>query len=248
MFRSTHAVAVGDVTNIDPPCESWDMTNTEPEPIRLDQSSPAKRRPLPITRKIPLPNPSPIPTSFRLALAERRSTEQFVRIPLNDLATWLYYCASVQSVHSDDPNRQQRFVASFGGLHPAHVVLGDPNGKWSTYLSEEHALGELVVDPDAASQVWNKAMQLFSAPEATLVTLISDRDLVANYYENASGLMLRDAGVLLGHSALVAAGLGLGFRILGSSGSSSLESIVYNLPFRPMATGLAWVGGKEQLT
>ena len=224
------------------------MTNTEPGPIRLDQSSPKKRRPLPITRKTPLPKPSPIRTSFLLALAERRSAEQFVPIPLTDLATWLYYCASVQSVHSDDPNRQQRFVASFGALHPAHVVLGNPNGKWSTYLSNEHALGELAVNRDAASQVWSKAMQLFSAPNATLVALISDRDLVANYYESASGLLLRDAGVLLGHSALVAAALGLGFRILGSSGSPSLESIVCNLPFRPMATGLAWIGGREQLT
>ena len=50
--------------------------------------------------------------------------------------------------------------------------------------------------------------------------------------------MMRDAGVLLGHSALVAAALGLGFRILGSSGSPSSESIVCNLSFRPMATGL----------
>ena len=32
-------------------------------------------------------------------------------------------------------------------------------------------------------------MQLFSAPEATLVALISDRDLVANYYENASAII-----------------------------------------------------------
>ena len=143
----------GDVTSIGPPCGSWDMTNTEPEPTRLDQWPRVERRPLPITRKIPLPKPSPIPTSFLLALAERRSTEQFVPIPLNDLATWLYYCASVQSVHSDDPNRQQRFVASIGALHPAHIILGDSNGKWSTYLSKEHALGGLVVDPDAALQV-----------------------------------------------------------------------------------------------
>ncbi len=94
------------------------MTNTEAEPIRLDESARTKRRPLPVTRKIPLPKPSPIRTSFLLALAERRSAEQFVPIPLNDLATWLYYCASVQSVHSTDPNRQRRFVASFGVTCP----------------------------------------------------------------------------------------------------------------------------------
>ena len=55
--------------------------------------------------------------------------------------------------------------------------------------------------------------------------------------------MLRDGGVLFGHAALVAAALGLGFRILGSTGTPLLERLVRGLPFRPVATGLAWVGG-----
>ena len=224
------------------------MTITDEEAIRLDGSARTKRLPLPVIHKTPLPRPSSIPTSFLLALAERRSAEHFVPIPLGDLATWLYYCASVQSVHSDDPNRQRRFVASIGALHPAHIILGSPNGKWSAYLSEEHALGDLIVDAEAASQVRGKAMQLFGSSEATLVALISDRDLVGNYYANASALMLRDASILLGHAALVAAALGLAFRILGSSGTPSLENVVSNLPFQPMATGLAWIGKREEFT
>jgi hypothetical protein len=60
---------------------------------------------------------------------------------------------------------------------------------------------------------------------------------------NPLSLLLRDAGVLLGHAALVAASLGLGFRILGSTGTPFVECLVSGLPFRPVATGLAWVGG-----
>jgi hypothetical protein len=221
---------------------------TDQEPIRLNGSTSAKRLSLPVVHKTPLPRPSSIPTSFLLALTDRRSAERFVSIPLPDLATWLYYCASVQSVRSEDPNRQRRFVASMGALHPAHIILGSPSGRWSAYLPEEHALGDLVVDAEAASQLRGKAMQLFGTSEATLVALISDRDLVRHYYANASALMLRDASVLLGHAALVAAALGLAFRILGSSGTPSLERIVLDLPFQPMAAGLAWIGKKWEIT
>jgi hypothetical protein len=224
------------------------MTSTDEGPIRLDGSVWKKRCPLPLVHKIPLAKPSPIPTSFLLALAHRRSAEKFSPIPLNDLATWLYYCASIQSVHVGDPNRQRRFVGSFGALHPAHILLGSPDGRWCAYVPEDHALGDVLVDADAASQLRTESMQLFSSTEATLIALISDGDLVANYYENASGLILRDAGVLLGHAALVAAALGLAFRILGSSGTPSLEHVVRNLPFRPVASGLAWIGGIGQLT
>lgn len=224
------------------------MTITDEEPIRLDGSVWSKRIPLPVTRKTALPKPAPIRTSFLLALAERRSAEHFMPIPVSDLATWLYYCASVQSIHSDDPNRQRRFVGSMGALHPAHIILGSPNGQWSAYLSEEHALGDLMVDAEAASQLRARAIQLFGSCEATLVALISDRDLVGSYYANASALILRDASVLLGHAALVAAALGLAFRILGSTGTSSLENVVSNLPFRPMASGLAWIGKAEEFT
>ena len=224
------------------------MANTEEEPTRLAKPGRTKRRPLPVVRKIALPEPFPLATSFILALAERRSAERFAPINLSDLATWLYYCSSVQSVHSDDRNRQQRFVGSFGALHPAHILLGNPDGKWFTYVSDEHVLGELIVDAEVAFELRDKAEQLFAAPEATLVSLISDTELAANYYEKASGLILRDAGVLLGHAALVAAALGIGFRILGSTGGTLLEKIVCDLPFRAMASGLAWIGGRKYVT
>jgi hypothetical protein len=218
------------------------MANIEEEPIRRANSGCVKRHRLPIVGRITLPGPRPIATSFILSLARRRSGEEFVGIDLGDLATWLYYCSSVQSVHSDDPNRQQRFVASFGALHPAHILLGDPSGKWFTYISDEHALGEVAVQTEDGLQIRNMALQLFRAPEATLVALLSDLDLAANYYENVSCLILRDAGVLLGHGALVAAALGISFRVLGLAGNGQ---IVRGLPFRTVASGLAWIGGRQ---
>jgi len=84
-----------------------------------------------------------------------------------------------------------------------------------------------------------------AAPEATVVALLTNGDLVENYYENASSLILRDSGVLFGHGALVAASLGVSFRILGGTGGLLLEELIPDLPFRPVATGLALIGGRS---
>lgn len=67
-------------------------------------------------------------------------------------------------------------------------------------------------------------------------------DLAVNYYQNPLCLMLRDGGVLFGHAALVAAALGLSFRILGSTGTPFTERLVSNISFKPTAVGLAWIG------
>ena len=78
-----------------------------------------------------------------------------------------------------------------------------------------------------------------------VVCLLSDCDLADAYYENYGPLLLRDAGVLLGHAALVASAHNLAFRILGRTGTSTAETLIPNLQFRPMATGLALVGLKS---
>lgn len=218
------------------------MGNIEQEPIRLANPGSVKRHRLPIVGRVALPEPRAISASFVLSLARRRSAEKFVAIDLADLATWLYYCSSVQAVHSNDANRQRRFVPSFGALHPAHILLARPGGKWFTYIAEEHSLGEVTVLTEDAARLRKSALQLFEAPEATLVALLSDLDLATNYYENVSSLVLRDAGVLFGHASLVAAALGISFRILGLMGNGQ---IIRGLPFGTMASGLAWIGGNQ---
>lgn len=159
------------------------------------------------------------------------------------LATWLHYTTSVQAINAEDPNRRRRYVASFGALHPAHILLGSPNGSWNAYVPGKHVLGDLETDPATAEALRTKAQECFQARDATLVVLLADLDLAAHYYLNPLSLLLRDGGVLFGHAALVAASLGLEFRILGRTGTPLVERLVRDLPFRPLATGLAWIGG-----
>jgi hypothetical protein len=220
------------------------MESIEAEPIKREAPGPYRRSQLRLLRERPLPPPSRIRGSFLAALAERRSAEVFRPIATHELSTWLHYTASIQAVHVQDPNRQQRFVGSFGALHPTHIVLGQSDETWRAYVPAEHVLGDIRVDPFAAAMLRTKARQYFPAEDATLIVLVTDADLANHYYLNPQSLMLRDAGVLLGHAALVAAALGLGFRILGGTGTPLIEKLIPDLPFTPAATGLAWLGGR----
>lgn len=219
------------------------MANTDYDAVRLSIPGNYCRQELPIVSETPLPMPSRIDTSFVVALTQRRSADAFKLVPFAELGAWLYYTASIQAFNSDDHNRQRRFVGSFGALHPAHIVLGTPDGIWNTYLPDKHALGQIDVDVAVGTKLRGRAQEYFYTDTATLIVLVSDMELSSNYYENPEKLVLRDASVLLGHSALVAAAIGLGFRVLGGTGTPFAEDLIRAIPFTPVATGLAWVGG-----
>lgn len=221
------------------------MANTSADPTRLATPASYRSRALPVFRKVALRSPLNMQASFSEALKYRRSAQRFGSLDDNDLGDWLYYCASVQNINAEDSNRQQRFVGSFGALHPAHILLGRPDGQWSAYLPSEHCLGLLEVELETAVAIRNRAMDFFDSSGATIVALLVDADLVASYYENATSLVLRDSGVLLGHGALVAAALKLPFRILGGTGSPFLERLIPSLPFKAIASGLALIGSKD---
>src|SRR6266481_2030174 len=118
------------------------MESTEVEPTRREAPGPYRRPQLLLLREAPLPPPSHLRGSFLAALGERRSAEVFTPIAVHDLSTWLYYTASIQAVNAQDPNRQRRFVASFGALHPTHIVLGQPDDTWTAYVPASHVLGD----------------------------------------------------------------------------------------------------------
>jgi hypothetical protein len=130
-----------------------------------------------------------------------------------------------------------------GGLHPHWILLLQPSSEWSVYVPELHSIGPVHTNPESSSHILKLVKEHHLAQDATILCLIADCDLVANYYENFESLLLRDGGVLFGHASLVAAAHELSFRILGRTGTHAAETIVVDLPFRAFATGLALLGG-----
>jgi hypothetical protein len=197
------------------------MASIEGEPVRIETPGPYMRSQLSVLCESLLPPPLEIPGSFMAALSRRRSAEVVTPISADSLATWLHSTSSIHAINTEDANRQRRYVASFGALHSTHVLLGDPSGSWNVYIPERRALGDLQIDTVVAAELRTKALQYFHAPDATLVALIGNSDLAAHYYLDPLSLKLRDAGVLFGHAALVAAALGLGSEFWAVPGRRS---------------------------
>jgi len=220
------------------------MGSIRAEPIRRSNPGSYVRKHIPVVEKLALPPPDALQFSFLKTLLGRRSGEHFPVLDVQALSGFLYYTASIQQLNADDPNRQRRFVASMGALHPAYILLFRPHEGWFVYIPEEHALGMIVANQSAAASLLALVCEHFEIEQATVLCLISDVELAANYYKNFDALLLRDSGVLLGHASLVAAGYGLSFRILGRTGTPFSEALITGIPFTPFPTGLAIVGGR----
>jgi len=241
-YLNTPAVVAVDVRNIVNQCMSSVMVNTDQVPSKRSLIGPYRRLSVPVTSMINLPAPGKITGSLAAALDCRQSASQFELIDHQRLSTWLYYSAARKELHFDDANLEKRYVGSFGALHPAHILLKMPGQSWCVYLPYGNQLGVLPVDAAVANELCNLVTSIFNSTDATVVALLSDVDLAENYYSAPTELLLRDGGVLLGHGAIVASGLGLNYRILGGTGAPWLEKLIIDLPFKPMATGLALLG------
>jgi hypothetical protein len=223
------------------------MENIESETIRLETPGCYQRRPVPCQGVVELPQPSDSPFLFSEVLKRRRSADTFLPLSEEGLSNFLHDVASLQKLNLLDGNRQRRYVASMGALHPAHLLLYRPRKGWFTYLPERHALGVLAVNRDSSTAVCDVVREHHPSGTSTVLCLLSDCELAGNYYEHYVSLLLKDAGILLWHASLVAAAHNLAFRILGRNGAKAANALVPSLPFKSLASGLALLGQAEHL-
>ncbi len=212
--------------------------------IRRPQPGKYERRSLPILSSIPLPAPHTSDCSFATALEKRVSAESFGWPTNEELSDFLNAVSGIRFVDRNDHNRQKRCVASMGALHPAHFLVYRPTAGWQVHIPDEHSLGQLSVNETNSKQLLNLVDEHLPGHRAAVICLLSDCDLAENYYEHYAPLLFRDAGVLMGHAALVASAHGLPFRILGRTGTNIAESLIRGVSFRLLATGLALLGSK----
>jgi hypothetical protein len=212
--------------------------------IRRPQPGKYERQSLPILSSTPLPAPHRANCTFATALGKRVSADSFGTPTNEELSDFLNEVSRIRFVDRDDRNRQKRCVASMGALHPAHFLVYRSMTGWQVYVPEEHALGKLSINEANSKRLLDLVDEHLPGHQAAVISLLSDCDLAGNYYENYAPLLFRDAGVLMGHAALVASAHGLPFRILGRTGTDVAESLVRGVPFRPLATGLALLGSK----
>lgn len=181
---------------------------------------------------------------FKDVVLGRRSGISFAELDRLSLGSLLWYSARTIAVQNQDQNREMRPVPSAGALHPLHLLVSEDPKTWLRYSPRRHALCHLSVQAEQAQGLWEEVRQVLDVGEGTVILLLAEMRLVSAYYDHPESLVFRDAGCLLGQLGLVAAALGLSYRILGPTGEPWASELIPSQGDSLAGAGLAVVGRK----
>lgn len=158
--------------------------------------------------------------SLEKVIAGRRTRRSFGQINRDQLASFLWL--SCRTITKGDDRIgfpiTQRPAPSAGAIHPIHLILGDQDDNWLRYDSDQHGLSQLSSIGSVLAGL-RPAISEVTEPEAgTVLLFVAEPGKTYSKYKSADSLIWRDAGVLIGHMALVAEALELNFCPLGITG------------------------------
>ncbi|MDD5299420.1 MAG: hypothetical protein PHD65_02890 [Gallionella sp.] len=167
----------------------------------------------------------PIPIELNLPRLEeiiacRRTRRTFGQLNREQLASFLWLSCRINAKGEDHVGFQitQRPVPSAGAIHPIHLLLGNPNNNWVRYEPENHAFVQLGNIESPLSKLWAEIPDVIDPEDGTALLFVAEPGKTYAKYKFADSLIWRDAGVLIGHMALVAEALHLNFCPLGITG------------------------------
>ena len=115
---------------------------------------------------------------------------------------------------------EHRPTPSAGAIHPIHLVIQLANeGNWARYNPQEHSLDLLAQSDSLLQPLVDCSEQVMPRGGGHLILFVAEPGKTAAKYENPESLIWRDAGILQGSLALVAAALGLNYCLLGITGN-----------------------------
>lgn len=154
-------------------------------------------------------------------LASRRSTHRFSDLSLETLGHVLWLSSHCQRAKDSEFGflLQQRPLPSAGGMHPIHIIVKMPRLEWARYNATAHALDVLSVPSSWSEAFAHRCNEVVPTGNGTLMLFVAEPGMTAAKYDNFESLVWRDAGVLQGDLAIIAAGLNCGFCLLGINGN-----------------------------
>lgn len=174
----------------------------------------------------------------------RRSNRYFGEMTEGSLAELLWRTLKVKDSWLDQngDTLSRSGVPSAGSLNPIHLLqTNNRSAFWSRYNPANHSVTELSISK-SFNQIFESASQLVEIGDGTLLLLLAEPGKTECKYLNASSLVWRDAGILLGHLGLVAEALDLNFCCLGITGEPWASE--FDLHNRLRGVGLAVVGSR----
>lgn len=157
------------------------------------------------------------------------------KVALGELSELLWHSARQRpAAEAGSRARDHRAYPSAGGIHPVEILVQDIAGQ-PTYLyryePRNHSLIILKNPASLCESLQIEASSCLATRPATLIWLVVVPDRTAAKYENASSLVLRDVGLVLGTIGLTATAMGLWPVPLGVTGEPFVSrDLKWSLP------------------
>ena len=160
--------------------------------------------------------------SMATTLDTRHSHRTFAPVPEALLGALLWHTARTKEAARSPLGFQieHRPTPSAGAIHPIHLVIQlTDEESWARYNPQNHSLDLLAKDDSLFQPLVDCSEQVVPRGGGHLILFVAEPGKTAAKYENPESLIWRDAGVLQGSLALVAAALGLNYCLLGITGN-----------------------------
>lgn len=158
--------------------------------------------------------------AFDKIVHARRTRRTFGLLSREQLAQFLWLSCRTIAKGDDDLGFPitQRPTPSAGAIHPIHLILGDKNSDWLRYDPDHHGLASLRTTGGVLTELWQAIEQVVDPGAGAALLFVAEPGKIYAKYDSGNSLIWRDAGVLIGHMALVAEALQLNFCPLGITG------------------------------
>lgn len=138
----------------------------------------------------------------------------------------------------------QRPAPSAGAIHPIHLLLSE-NEKWLRYDSDRHGLLLLEKAGSVLAELRQAVTQVVEPEAGTVLLFVAEPGKTYAKYKCGDSLIWRDAGVLIGHMALVAEALNLNFCPLGITGEPWISKLADQ--HQLVGVGAALLGSRRDI-
>lgn len=175
-----------------------------------------------------------------------RVTERiFNKTTRSDISTLLWHCfKTIQTRNEFDVLIKHKPIQSAGGRHPIDIIYISRNDNlWECFLYDDHAHALCLLDTsqEAVASFVHEISLILDPQAGDIIWFISQDMKTSTKYTHSESLIWRDAGVALGHMALIAEALDLNFCPLGISGEQEIKELL-NIPPHLSAVGGCIIG------
>ncbi len=181
---------------------------------------------------------------FHEVVTSRRSQRSFGTLTSNQLAYFLWLTCRITTSGTDCLGFPitQRPTPSAGAIHPIHILIENERSVWSRYVPESHGLAQIDQASSLLRDLCRKVREVLDPQLGTTLLFVAEPGKTASKYDYAASLVWRDAGILIGHMALVAESLRLNFCPLGITGEPWASEL--NEQGKLVGVGVALLGSK----